>query len=382
MKKVIGTLHLTLGLLSGLVVLIVSITGCIYVFEEELKSWLYKDRITIEVPIQASKKPLTELFEIAQQAAGNDHPIQSVTVPTKANKTYEFRPEQIRDNTAYTHFGEIAYYHKFYLNPYTGDVVMDENTTLEFFYVVLRLHRNLLLNRKVGKMTVGVSVIIFVLLLISGLILWWPKNKKAAKQRYAFRWKTSTKWKRKNYDLHNILGFYSMIILFIIACTGLVFSYKWFGDGVQWLVNGGSLPPKSERLYSDTTKVATLLPLDKILYSANQLNAEAKAFSINLPDKITDVVSVTVQNSEKRYKRERHLFDQHTGQLLNTASFDDKTTGEKLRAMNYDIHVGNILGLPGKILAFIASLISASLPITGFMICIGRKKMRKLKTVS
>jgi uncharacterized iron-regulated membrane protein len=42
--------------------------------------------------------------------------------------------------------------------------------------------------------------------------------------------------------------------------------------------------------------------------------------------------------------------------------------------MNYDIHTGAILGLPGKILMFFASLICATLPVTGFVIWWGRRK--------
>jgi uncharacterized iron-regulated membrane protein len=51
--------------------------------------------------------------------------------------------------------------------------------------------------------------------------------------------------------------------------------------------------------------------------------------------------------------------------------------------MNYDIHVGQILGLTGKIIAFLASLICASLPITGFIIWWGKrnKKGKKVKEV-
>lgn len=71
-------------------------------------------------------------------------------------------------------------------------------------------------------------------------------------------------------------------------------------------------------------------------------------------------------------------YDQYTGRLLKTSTFKDKKNGEKIEYLNYDIHVGRILGLPGKILAFFASLVSASLPITGFYIWWGRRK-KKLK---
>ncbi|MEQ6118104.1 PepSY-associated TM helix domain-containing protein [Reichenbachiella sp. MALMAid0571] len=379
MKKAIGTIHLWLGLISGLVVFIISITGCIYAFEEELKAWAYKGRETVEVPDGGNKKSLTELLSIAQRLSGEDHPIQNITVSTIPNQSYSFRPDQIRNSNAYTHFGEIVYQHKFYLNPYTGGLIKDENTKYEFFTLVLRLHRNLLLNRSVGKMIIGISVILFVILLISGIVLWWPKNKNATKQRFWFRWKDTTQWKRKNYDLHNVLGFYSLFILLPIALTGLVFSFDWFDDSVQWVVNGGKRSPKAEPLYSNSVHIDLLPPLDQILFEVTGSSPEARTFSIRLPDKPGGVVSISAQTSGIRYTREFYQFDQYSGEQLSSTGFEEKTSGEKLRAMNYDIHVGSILGFSGKLLAFFASLISAGLPVTGFLIWIGRKKKEKNK---
>jgi uncharacterized iron-regulated membrane protein len=377
-KKIWVQIHLWLGLASGLVVFIISMTGCIYVFEDELKAWIYRDRETIIAPENGTKMPLTALLSAAQQAAGAEHTITNITLFADAHHTYRFRPERIQDTHGLTHFSEIVYQHQFYVDPYTGAIVKDENTKLEFFAVVLRLHRNLLLNREVGKLIIGSSVILFVILLLTGLILWWPKNKKASKQRFAFRWKTTTKWKRKNYDLHNILGFYSLAILLVISLTGLVFAFKWFDNGVQWIANGGKQTERPARISSDTTQIGADLPLDSIWAQAALLAPGATSFNIKLPNKPLDVVSVTSYSPiGKHYDRTNHHFDQYTGTHLSSSSFDEMDTGAKLKAMNYDIHVGNILSLPGKVLAFLAAMISASLPITGLMIWLGKRNKQK-----
>ena len=77
-----------------------------------------------------------------------------------------------------------------------------------------------------------------------------------------------------------------------------------------------------------------------------------------------------------------YTFDQHTLALLQQSgiygiNYEKGNFGEKLRAMNYDIHVGSILGLTGKCMAFSASLIGASLPITGLFVWLGKKKKKK-----
>ena len=71
-----------------------------------------------------------------------------------------------------------------------------------------------------------------------------------------------------------------------------------------------------------------------------------------------------------------YQFDQYSGNLLQYLPNSQKSPGLKLENMNYDIHVGQIAGLPGKILAFLASLISASLPVTGLIIYLGKRKKK------
>ncbi len=378
MKKTIGLLHLWLGLASGLVVFIISITGCIYVFEQELKAWAYKDREVIEIPNHAVKKPLSELLQIAQREVGEDHSIQGIEIPEAADQTYSFRPFQIRDNKAKTYFGEIVYHRKVYVNPYTGEIVKNENSKYEFFTLVLRLHRNLLLKKEIGQVVVGSSVIIFVVMLITGIVLWWPKNMKALKKRLSFKWKNTTQWKRKNYDVHSILGFYSSWIVLIIALTGLTWAFDWFNDSVQWVANGGVKTEKVKPLDSDTTQAGSILPIDQILSYLKDQNKDAHTFTISFPEKSKGVINASARSGiHIRYTTLRFNFDQFTGKLLNTTNFDEKNAGEKLKAMNYDIHTGAIMGLTGKILAFVASLISASLPVTGVCIWLGRKKKIK-----
>lgn len=374
-KKSIKQIHLCLGLASGLVIFIISITGCIYVFEDELKSFFYKDKIYVDVPVGGIKKPISELQKTAQDVLGKNHPIQQIEIPTEANRSYLFRPTLKKNPKAFTYFGEFEYYRMLYINPYTGKVIKNENATYEFFNIIIFLHRNLLLNRNVGRYIVGISALVFVLMLITGIILWWPKNSVAIKQRLSFIWKKKTKWKRKNYDLHNVLGFYSFFFALVIALTGLTWAFDWFENSVQWVANGGKIKT-IKPLFSDTTQLATAaLPIDSMFYSLAKQNPKAKLFSINIPKEKKALFNISVYtNEELSYNRKQYQYDQYSGKLLKSTSFEDKNSGEKLKSMNYDIHVGRILNLPGKFLAFFASLIVASLPVSGFMIWYGRRK--------
>tara|TARA_Y100000588_G_C13370825_1_gene550581 strand:+ start:147 stop:413 length:267 start_codon:yes stop_codon:yes gene_type:complete len=87
--------------------------------------------------------------------------------------------------------------------------------------------------------------------------------------------------------------------------------------------------------------------------------------------------------AEQNYKRMEFYFDQNSLRLQETITFESRNSGGKYGVMNYDLHVGTIGGMPTKILAFLASLICASLPITGFYVWWLRKnKWKKLMSLS
>src|SRR3569833_3187233 len=101
-------------------------------------------------------------------------------------------------------------------------------------------------------MVVGISVLIFLALMITGIILWWPKRKSDRKRSFTIKW--GSRWRRVNYDLHNVLGFYATSIAIILAITGLSISFDWVREGLYKTANlGGNhaaeqVIPKSDSL--------------------------------------------------------------------------------------------------------------------------------------
>lgn len=382
-KKLILKIHLWLGLGSGLIIFILGITGCIYVFDEELRPIFYHNSYYAD-EIKAEKKPLSSLLAIAQNAIGKDKPITDIRMKNKKDATVQFFTYKNNENkNAIWYWDTHEYSYIVAVNPYSGKVQEVKNTTTEFFEVIVWLHWSLLLTNDIGQPIVGIAVLIFVISLLTGLVLWWPKNKSAAKQRFWFKWKNTTQWKRKNYDLHNILGFYSIVFALLIAFTGLVWAFDWFEDTVKWTANGGeTIKNEREEIKSDVSKMAQfpVKPVDKIYATIVQKYPHAKYYQISMPEDSVSSQFVYVEN-DGSFEKTSIDFDQYSGKLLQTKNFSDKSNGDKIRSLNYDIHSGAILGLPGKILAFFASFICASLPVTGFYIWWGRnnKKAKKKK---
>jgi len=380
-KNFIKKIHLWLGLASGIIVVILGITGCLYVFEEELRpivhDYYYVDQI------KNKKLPISKLIEIAQEANHKINPQQTLSgcrIINDDKRTVIIWFFQELDEDAFWYWNNYQNTYV-YIDPYTGSIKKLEEYNFEFFVFVRMLHQTLCFNSKIGDPIVGTATILFIISLITGLILWWPKNKSAAKQRFWFQWKNTTKWKRKNYDLHNILGYYMMVFALIIALTGLVWAFKCYDKGVQWLFNGGKTYEK-EKLVSDTTHYTENTATDKIYTETQNLNPNAKSYYLFVPNADDSLATFqTFVRYKNRFDDVAMEFDRYTGKNLKITTYNDRNNGEKFRFINYDLHVGSILGFPGKVLAFFASLVSASLPITGFLIWWGRNNKKKKKAL-
>lgn len=368
-KKLIQQLHLWLGLFSGAVVFILGVTGCIYAFSDEIKQVVYADRLFIK-PEKTPKLPFSVLLATAQQTVGADRPILRAQLFNVPDRTYMFRAIKV-NKEAYGYWNYYEYFDLVYINPYTGKVVEKVNAKYEFFTVVLALHMNLLLGKVIGHFVVKWSVVCFVILLISGIILWWPKkwNRKKLKKNFAIKW--GAKFKRLNYDLHNVAGFYASIVLLLISATGLMMSFELTAD-----------PQKS---VSDTTQLNkakfALKPADQIMKHASSSNPQSAFYYYNIPAVNTGTINVSAYKStENFYQRVVNKYDQYSGKLLHAGSpFGELNTASQIRTINYDVHTGAVLGITGKFIAFIASLIAATLPVTGLIIWLGKSRKTKKK---
>lgn len=372
-KKIIGKIHLWLGFVSGLVVIILGITGAIYVFEKELKLFFYQDRLFIS-EFSDEKSPVSKALKAVQKASENRRIVKihlhKMGYRTHVFSIYEPEPEV----KGIWYWNEYGYYKKFYINPFTAEIVKIEDSEFEFFEIIFAMHWSLLLVSEIGQPIVGIAVIIYVISLVTGLILWFPKNRKVAKQRFWFRWKSTTRWKRKNYDIHNIIGFYVMIFALIIGLTGLVWAFEWFNSGVKWIANGGEYIENHEhkKIQSDTTQMTfSVHALDKIYDDLQKNHPNAEEYTVRMPKGKLGTYWIYVDNGNS-FNGVSMQYDQYSGKKLYSSTFSEANNGDKISWLNYDIHVGAILGLPGKILAFLVSLVITSMPVTGFMIWWGR----------
>ncbi len=389
-KKFTGKVHLWLGLLVGVIIFIVSVTGALYVFKDEIENTLRKE-VIYHHEKNAASKPLLSLREMekrVQEQTGEKYPVHWVDVPLNKTMSYRFNYYEFNDK-AWHYFDELVIYKTAYVNPYTGKVLAVYDEKNGFFNIVKFIHWSLLLKSEWGTYVIGIPVVIFVIMLITGIILWWPKNKAARKQRFWFNWKNIKNWKRKNYDLHNILGFYASFLALIAAITGLYYSFLVVGSAIYFLFSGGetTLPDFSHIKTTAPKEQQTTTTIDTIMQQVETVYPNAYMYSVDLghehlDDHEHENFSIYIKHLSYSYhKSSSIIFDEHSGKLLHIHDHADKNLGEKAIAANYDIHVGAIFGIWSKILAFILSLVCASLPVTGFLVWWGKRKKKKQKTL-
>ncbi|WP_405201431.1 PepSY-associated TM helix domain-containing protein [Dokdonia sp. LLG6352-1] len=368
-KKFAFQLHKILGLATGIVVFIVAITGCCWAFREEIES-LYDDYKKVTPQEQAILTP-TEAKELAEAVLPNN------TVHGTLFKKKDDAIEVI------FYDAEPEFYQSVFLNPYSGEVIQVDDHLSGFFAFILKGHMRLWLPKAIGEQVVGVSILFFILIIISGFIIWIPKKRKNLKQRLKFDWKKTTRWKRKNFDLHTVTGFYICSFALIVAFTGSMISYNWLKYVVYKSTGGEKSPyfiiPENQ---STLAQRNTTVPMDYLITKLSLENPEAESYELHYPTTPEESIYVEVSNSKGLYyDSDYRFFDQNTLQELETPSIYGKYRNagiaDKIQRMNYDIHIGAIGGIVGKIIAFLVSLLTATLPVTGVLLWYGRHYKKK-----
>lgn len=372
-KRICSRLHLWLGLISGIIVFVVCATGALCSFRDEIEDATQPWRF-----VEAQRAPILppeRLIAVANRAAG-EHLPYAITYgePTDAAKVDYFAPS-----------GDAK---AVYLNPYNGRVIRVVKRgagDFDFFDFLMRGHLSLWLPRAVGGPIVSYGVLAFLIVLITGLVIWWPRrwSRKALHGRLTIR----RPWRRVRVaiDLHNVIGFYALLPLIVLCLTGMMFGLPWFSRAVYGIVSGGHelqayAMPASDTVDVDTTRTASL---DRLYDKVRREAPAAKNFYFTLPQTAADIYRVSVVHERGSYYRTDNLYyDRYTlaplqGQGPWAGRYDRVSAADQMMRANLEVHDGRIFGLVGKAIMCLAALIGASLPVTGFIMWRRRHKARR-----
>ncbi|MFN8416380.1 MAG: PepSY-associated TM helix domain-containing protein [Cytophagaceae bacterium] len=422
-RKLMNDIHLWLGIGSGIILFIICLTGTIYTFAREITEWMDHDKYTLSIPENSQRMSASSLVSSLEKQK-SDMKVTNISIPEEStyawtmtltpkdmlnsnrkeqdknkdqrgkgnnDKNKEQRGKENSDRANKDKPKEGAGKDKkfdrsriksYWVNPYTGEILGDSKTpTSQFFSTIMGLHRWLLLEHSTGRLITGSATLIFILIEITGLLLWAPAKLRSWSKwnawKAGFKIKTDGNWKRINHDLHNTLGFYTLLLVTVMAITGLCFSFEWWREGFG---NVFGAQPFTDKLGKDLISEytgGTTVSLDDIIAKGNSTFSYSGSIRVSLPrdSSALTIYSKTQSGFFAAAGVDRVLINQYSGEILATDRFSDKKLGEQIVAMIYPLHVGEIFGTSTKILYFIICLIATSLPVTGTIIWIN--KLRK-----
>lgn len=402
MKKIFRKIHLWLSVPFGLIITLVCFSGAMLVFENEVNEWFRRDLYYVET-VKESPLPMDKLLEKVATTLPDSVSVTGVSISSDPGRAYQVSLSKPRRASLY-------------VDQYTGEV-KGKSERSGFFMFMFRMHRWLLDSMNPGnegifwgKMIVGVSTLLLVFVLISGIVIWWPRTRKALKNSLKI---TATKgWKRFWYDLHVAGGMYALIFLLAMALTGLTWSFPWyrtafykvFGVEVQQRaaqgheqksdaqkrdtklathrekkregneVRKGERSRRPENNHSDMYSVTSPFVYWQEIYDKlRRQNPEYKQISIS-----SGMASVSFNRFGNQRASDCYSFNTDNGEFTETSLYQHQDKSGKIRGWIYSVHVGNWGGMFTRILTFIAALLGAALPLTGYYLWIKRLiKVRK-----
>ena len=313
MRKLFAKLHLWLSLPLGIIISIICLSGAALVFERDITQALQRSLYTV-VPPSEDAQPLSpsQLATHIQTQVSDSLHLSSLLLSTNPHET------------AFASFRETGR-KQLSVNPYTGEV-LGWTQSYPFFQTMRKLHRWLLDppaskgEKSVGKIIVGITTLVMVFILISGLIIWIPRTRKALKNRLSV---SCTKgWRRFWYDSHVAIGFYSTLFLLVMALTGLTWSFGWYRTAAYSLF--GETPSSTQVRHTDKGKDRSRK--DEVKITWKDANASAP---------------------------------------------------QSLKGWFYAFHTGSWGGITTKILYFLAALFGGILPLSGYYLWWKRTRRRE-----
>jgi uncharacterized iron-regulated membrane protein len=260
------------------------------------------------------------------------------------------------------------------VDPYTGAVLGSADQANHFVARVHQFHTHLLAG-EAGKQIVGWSGVLLLVLSITGIVLWWPAK------RFRLSWNGSGK--RFNFELHNTIGVTSSVFLFVFAITSVCIHWeRQVGNLAQQMSPTPSPRPTPPQVPAPGTP---MLSADRLMEIAQRTLPEARIMALQLPANPKQPAQVALKFPEDHTPlgRSRLRIDAYSGKVLLVQSSRDMSTPMKYARMwNREIHTGDILNLPTRILTAFFSLMLPVLAISGPLIWWNRRTVSEPKPVA
>jgi uncharacterized iron-regulated membrane protein len=365
LRKIIFWCHLPVGATAGVVILIMCVTGVLLAYEKQITLWAdTRNYQAAPANNDARHLPIATLIENARSSRGAN----PTSITLRSNRS---APVEIG-------FGRESA--PIFLNPYSGQVLGDGSQRVRtFFRTVTDWHRWLGAkgdNRNVARAITGACNLGFLFLVISGFYLWWPRNWSLKSLRNVTWFRRGLPAKARDFNWHNVIGFWSAGPLFIVVLSAVVISYP----GARNQSNQNTDKKKELSIFND---------LDTAWDRAEQQVGDWQSISLQLPTQATSQLTFNIDrgNGGQPQKRAQLILDRANGEVVRWEPFSSYSRGRQLRSILRFAHTGEVLGVAGQTIAGIVSAGGAVLVFTGLGLALRRffswlaKRSRSRQTV-
>lgn len=406
MKKILRKLHLWLSVPFGIFITLICFSGSMLVFEQEITESVRRDCYFVR-QVGGEPLPLDTLLNRVAATLPDSVSVTGITLPADPARTCQVSLSKPRRTALF-------------VDRYTGEV-KGRSGRLPFYDTMFRLHRWMLGSADGdggiawGKLLVGVSTLMLVVILITGILMWLTnRNKPLAK---SLKISFTKGWPRFWHDLHVAGGIYATLFLLALALTGLTWSFPWYrtgfyktfgveaaaGHGARGGENRGearggenrggenrgsenrgggarnhaeAARPARERRPetapegNDSVRESRPAPYahwQEVYESLVRDHPDYRQITI-----ASGAASIVPAGRKSLRAGDRFDFDTRSGAITGKTPYADQKRDTKVRGAVYTVHVGSWGGLLTRILTFLAALLGATLPLTGYYLWIRR----------
>lgn len=358
-RQILFWLHLAAGLIAGVVIFIMCVTGALLAFERQTIEWAERDVRYVASSSEQRVSP-AEVLQTVIAARPEANP-SSIAIKNQPGATWEI---------------SLGREGVIFADPYSGAIIGESNKEVRNVMSALReWHRWIALSgdqRPIGKAITGAGNLLFLFLAISGIYIWFPRNLvwKAVKPIIWFR--GGQRGKARNFNWHNTIGFWTSLFLIIFTLTATVISYQW-ASNLLYTLTGNEVPAASQR-QPPPGETAFSIPdnLNAAWMRAEQQSPTWKSISLRFPANESSVFTVDEGIYWNIFGRSTLTVDTATAEVKKWDPYGERNAAVQLRSWFRFTHTGETGGIVGQIIGFIACIGGAFLVWTGFSLAFRR----------
>ncbi|WP_424363131.1 PepSY-associated TM helix domain-containing protein [Methylocystis parvus] len=370
-------IHLYIGLVAGAMLTVIGVTGAIMVFYQEIDEILDPAMFVSKAPPQGEVAflPLRDIRLSLEAAVPQGAKLGGIRAPRNERGCYKAYYEPVPERDTW----------RLCIDPYTAKVLGNKIYWSKsgflhhsFMSFLFQLHWSLLFYDSFGEpgVVVGITAILLVVSVLSGLYLWWPTPGKWVS---SFTLKRGARGERLNYDLHKLGGLYTAVVMLSVLISGVSMNLH---DQFVWVVDHVAPLSAAERglIKSSEPRGRARMPFEEAEAYARARYPQGRLDEIVFPEDERGVYQVVRKGVDEvsRFVGTRVvLVDQYSGETLGVKDPQTGTAGDVFMQWQWPLHSGQAFGWTGRILVMITGLICPLLFVTGVIRWLQKRAARR-----